>query len=83
MTECGARSWFWLHAVDVVVVHELLEVLQVVPPLKEEGLCDEAEPGCDLQFFTLGLLQHLLQLLLAYVAVAFDLIGVWTQLHLL
>ena len=68
---------------DVVVIHELLEVLQVVPPLEEEGLCDEAEPGCDLQLLALGLLQHLLQLLLAHVTVAFDLIGVWTQLHVL
>lgn len=68
---------------DVVVIHELLEVLQVVPPLEEEGLCDEAEPGCDLQLLALGLLQHLLQLLLAHVTVAFDLVGVWTQLHVL
>lgn len=65
------------------MIHELLEVLQVVPPLEEEGLCNEAEPGCDLQFLTLGLLQHLLQLLLAHVTVAFDLIGVGTQLHFL
>lgn len=81
----GGRAWSCsrLHAVDVVMIHELLEVLQVVPPLEEEGLCDEAEPGCDLQFLALGLFQHLLQLLLADVTVAFDLIGVWTQLHFL
>lgn len=47
---------WWLHAVNVVVINELLEVLQVVPPLEEEGLCNEAEPGCDRQFFALGLL---------------------------
>ena len=78
MSEGRARSWLQLHAVDGVVIHELLEVLQVVPPLEEEGLCDEAEPRRDLQFFALGLLQHLLQLLLAHVADAFNLIGVWT-----
>lgn len=83
MTEGEARSRLRLHAVDSVVIHELLEVVQVVPPLEEEGLCDEAEPRCDLQFFALGLLQHLLQLLLAHVADAFNLIGVWTQLHVL
>ena len=65
------------------MIHELLEVLQVVPPLEEESLCNEAEPGCDLQFLAFGLLQHLLQLFLAHVAVAFDLIGVRTQLHVL
>lgn len=73
----------WLHPVDVVVIHELFEVLQVFPPIEEEGLCDEAEPGRDLQLLALGLVQHLLQLLLAHVTVAFDLIGVWTQLHVL
>lgn len=74
---------WWLHAVDMVVVYELLEVLQVVPPLEEEGLCDKAEPGCNLQFLALCLLQHLLQLLLAHITVGFDLIGVWIQLHVL
>ncbi len=83
MTGGGARSGLWLHAVDVVVIHELLEVLQVVPPLEEEGLCDEAEPRRDLQFVALGLLQHLLQLLLTHITVAFDFIGIWTQLHIL
>lgn len=65
------------------MVHELLEVVQVVPPLEEEGLGDEAEPGRDLQLLALGLLQHLLQLLFAHVAVGFDLVGVWIQLHVL
>lgn len=65
------------------MIHELLEVLQVVPPLEEEGLRDEAEPGCDQELLALGLLQHLLQLLLAHVAVALDLVGVWAQLHIL
>ena len=73
----------YLHAVDFVVIHELFEVVQVIPPLEEEGLCDEAEPGCDLHFFALCLLQHLLKLLLAHIAVGFDLIGVWTQIHIL
>lgn len=72
-----------LHAVDLVVIHELFEVVQVVPPLEEEGLSDEAEPGCDQQLLALRLVQHLLQLLLAHVAVGFDLVGVWTQLHIL
>lgn len=65
------------------MIHELFEVLQVVPPRKEEGLCNETEPGRDLQFFVLGLPQHLLQLLFAYITVAFDLIGVWIQVHVL
>lgn len=72
-----------LHAVDAVVIHELLEVVQVVPPLEEEGLGDEAEPRRDQELAALGLLQHLLQLLLAHVAVALDLVGVRAQLHLL
>lgn len=72
-----------LHAVDAVVIHELLEVVQVVPPLKEEGLGDEAEPRRDEELLALGLLQHLLQLLLAHVAVALDLVGIWVQLHVL
>lgn len=80
----GAQLGSWrLHTVDAVVIHELLEVLQVVPPLEEEGLRDEAEPGCDQELLALGLLQHLLQLLLAHVAVALDLVGVWAQLHVL
>lgn len=49
-------GWWWLHAVDGFVIYELLEVLQVVPPLEEEGLRNEAEPGCDFQFLALGLL---------------------------
>lgn len=49
-------SLFRLHAVDVVVVHVLLKVLQIVPPLEEESVCNEAEPGRDLHFFALGLL---------------------------
>lgn len=72
-----------LHAVNFVVIHELLEVVQVVPPLEEESLSDEAEPRCDEELPALGLFQHLLQLLLAHVAVALDLVGVWTQLHVL
>lgn len=72
-----------LHAVDAVVIHELLEVVQVVPPLEEEGLGDEAEPRRDQELAALGLLQHLLQLLLAHVAVALDLVGVRAQLHVL
>lgn len=72
-----------LHAVDVVVIYELLEVVQVVPPLEEEGLRDEAEPRRDEELAALGLLQHLLQLLLAHVAVALDLVGVRAQLHIL
>lgn len=65
------------------MIHELFEVLQVVPPREEEGLCNETEPGRDLQFFALGLLQHLLQLLFAHITVAFDLIGVWIQVQVL
>lgn len=72
-----------LHAVDVAVIHELLEVVQVVPPLEEEGLGNEAEPRRDEELAALGLLQHLLKLLLAHVAVALDLVGVRTQLHVL
>lgn len=72
-----------LHAVDVVGIHELLEVVQVVPPLEEEGLGDEAEPRRDEELPALGLLQHLLQLLLAHVAVALDLVWVRAQLHFL
>lgn len=68
---------------DVVAIHELLEVLQVVPPLEEEGLGNEAEPGGDLQLLTLGFLQHLLQLLFTNVTVAFDLVGVGIQVHVL
>jgi hypothetical protein len=37
------------------VIHELLEVLQVVPPLEEEGLCDEEEPRGDGQLVALRL----------------------------
>lgn len=58
------------------MVREALEAVQVVPPLEQEGVGDEAEPGRDQQLLTLGLLQHLLQLLLGHVAVALDLIGV-------
>lgn len=65
------------------MIHELLEVLQVVPPLEEEGLGDETKPRRDLQLLPLGLLQHLLQLLLADETVAFDLVGIWIQLHVL
>lgn len=68
---------------DVVVVHEPFEVVQIVPPLKEEGLSNEAEPGGDLQFMALGFLQHLLQLLFANVTVALDLVGIRVQIHVL
>lgn len=68
---------------DGAVVHELLEVVQVVPPLEEEGFCDEAEPGRDLQLLALGFLQHHFQLLFAHIAMGFDLIWVWTQFHIL
>lgn len=68
---------------DLVVIHELLQVLQVFPPGEKEGLCDEAEPRRDQQLVTLRLLQHFLQLLFTHVAVTFDLIGVWIQLHIL
>lgn len=70
-----------LHAVDPVVVDELFEVMEVVPPLEEEGFCDQAEPGRDLQLFPPGFLQDLLQLLFGHVAVALDLVGVWIQIH--
>lgn len=65
------------------MIHELFEVLQVVPPREEEGLCNETEPGRDLQLFALSLLQHFLQLLFAHITVAFDLIGIWIQVHIL
>lgn len=65
------------------MIHELFEVVQVVPPLEEEGVCDEAEPGGDLQLLALGLFQHSFQLFFTHVAVAFDLIGIWTQVHIL
>ena len=68
---------------DVAVVHELLEVVQVVPPLEEESVCDEAEPGCDLQLFALCLLQHHFQLLFAHIAVALDFIRIRIQVHVL
>lgn len=70
------------HAVDPVVVDELFEVMEVVPPLEEEGFSDETEPGRDLQLFPLGFLQDHLQLLFGHVAVALDLIGVWIQIHI-
>lgn len=73
----------FLHAMDLVMIHELLEVLQVAPPLEEEGLGNEAEPRGDLQFLTLGFGQHLLQLLFANVTVAFDLVWVGIQVHVL
>lgn len=63
------------------MVDELFEVMEVVPPLEEEGFSDEAEPGRDLQLFSLGFLQDLLQLLFGHVAVALDLIGVWIQIY--
>ncbi len=66
---------------DPVVVDELFKVMEVVPPLEEEGFCDQAEPGRDLQLFALGFLQDLLQLLFGHVAVALDLVGVWVQIH--
>lgn len=73
----------FLHAMDVVMIHELLEILQVVPPLEEEGLSNEAEPRGDLQFLTLGFRQHRLQLLFANITVAFDLVWVGIQVHVL
>lgn len=65
------------------MVDELFEVMEVVPPLEEEGFCNEAEPRCDLQLFPLGFLQDLFQLLFGHVAVALDLVGVWIQIHVL
>ena len=65
------------------MIHELLEVLQVVPPLEEEGLCDEEEPWGDSQLVALRLLQHVLQLFLGDVAMALDLVGVRAQIHFL
>lgn len=65
------------------MIHELFEVLEVVPPLEEEGVCDEAEPRRDLNLVPLGLLQQLLQLLFGDVAVALHLVGVGMQLHVL
>lgn len=73
----------WLHAMDVVVIHELLQVVHVVPPLEEESVSDEAKPRCDLQLLALGLLQHGFQLFFAYIAVTLDLIGIWTQINIL
>lgn len=64
------------------MVDELFEVMEVVPPLEEEGFSDETEPGRDLQLFPLGFLQDPLQLLFGHVAVALDLIGVWIQIHI-
>lgn len=52
--------------------------MHVVPPLEEESVGDEAEPGRDLQLLALGLLQHGFELFFGHVAVAFDLIGIWT-----
>lgn len=69
------------HAVDVLVICELFEVLQVVPPHEQEGVGDEAEPWRDLHFASLRLLQQLLQLLFRDVAVSFHLVGVGLQLH--
>lgn len=68
---------------DVVAIHKLLEVAQVVPPFEKEGLSNEAEPGGDLQLLMLGFLQHLLQLLFTNITVAFDLVGVGIQVHVL
>lgn len=73
----------FLHAMDVVAINKLLEVVQVVPPFEEEGLSNEAEPGGDLQFLTLGFFQHILQLLFTNITVAFDLVGVRIQVHIL
>lgn len=89
--EVNCASWLLLresgaagsHAVDSVVIHELFEVLEVVPPFEEESVCDEAEPGRDQHLIPLGLLQQLLQLLFGDVAVALHLVGVWLQLHVL
>lgn len=85
MTGCLETVFFllFLHAMDLVTIHKLLEVVQVVPPFEEEGLSNEAEPGGDLQFLTLGFLQHLLQLLFTNITVAFDLVGVGIQVHVL
>lgn len=63
------------------MIHELFQVLQIVPPFKEEGFGDEAEPRGDLQLFPLGLLQHGLELLFGHIAVTLDLIGIRVQVH--
>lgn len=65
------------------MVHELLEVVQIVPPFEQEGVGDEAEPGRDQDFVAFGLLQQLLQLLFAHVTVALDLVGIRIHLHVL
>lgn len=65
------------------MIHKLLEVVQIVPPFEEKGVCDEAEPRRDQQLVTLRLLQHLFELLFAHVTVALDLVRVWVQLHFL
>lgn len=64
------------------MIHELFKVLQVVPPLKEEGISYEAEPRGDLQFFPLCFFQHGLKLLFGHIAVTLDLIGVRVQVNI-
>lgn len=66
---------------DSLVICELFEVLQVVPPREQEGVGDEAEPRRDLHFTSRRLLQQLLQLHFRNVTVALYLVGVGLQLH--
>jgi len=36
---------------DLTFVGEFIEVVEIVPPVEEEFLADETEPGCELQVF--------------------------------
>lgn len=48
------------HAVDLVVVHKLFAVGEVVPPLEQGSISDEAESGSDEELSSTDLLQHIL-----------------------
>lgn len=40
------------HSMDgLTFVGEFIEVVEIVPPVEEEFLADETEPGCELQIF--------------------------------
>lgn len=63
-----------LHAANVLLIQVLVETsVEVLPPLKEHGVANKLEPGCELE---LGVFEQLLELLGADVLRGLDFVGV-------
>lgn len=73
----------YLHSVYFFMINKLVQVRQVVPPLKQKGLCNQFKPRSNLDFVPGGFVQELFQFFLRHVTVALDLVRIRVQRYIL